>query len=69
VNIRRHYLGTRIAGIAVLVIALSLLFGTWGVSADELSIEGLLKQMSLVSAHVKDFECILESVCSFRKKP
>lgn len=61
-NIRRHYLGTRIAGIAVLVIALSLLFGTWGVSADELSIEGLLKQMSLVSAHVKDFECILESV-------
>ncbi len=61
-NIRKHFPETKIAGIAVLAVVLSLLAGTWGVSAEDLSIDGLLKQMSIASAHVKDFECTLESV-------
>lgn len=61
-NMRRHFFGIKIAGITVLIIVLSLLAGTWGLSAEEPGIESFLKQMALATAHVKDFECILESV-------
>ena len=61
-NTRRQCLIRKIVKASVIAISLSLLLGTWHISAEELTVEGLLKQMSLASAHVKDFECILESV-------
>lgn len=59
---RKRVFETRFAEISIIVIALVFLATTLGAFAEEVKIESLLKQMSQATAHVKDFECTLESV-------
>lgn len=65
-NIRKNHFKARIAGIAMIVIALTFLAGTSGLCAEEVNVESFLKQMSQSTARIKDFECTLESVYNRR---